>query len=90
MCFLSLICALLVSVPTHAQDSPSFEIGPVWKKINGEWNYDKDDKTSHQILLHITTTKHKKQSKDLLIKELVKLPFVIYLPQGHKVATPLK
>jgi len=80
---------MLLGAPSWAQEQPDFHIEPVWEKIDGEWNFNKDKKPSHHILLHVTTTKHNKANKNLLIKELVKLPFVIYLPQTRKGATPL-
>ena len=87
--YVSLVCAVFLGGSAFAQEKPGFHIEPVWEKIDGEWNFSKDKKVSHQILLHVTTTKHDKLNKNLLIKELVKLPFVIYLPQNQKGATPL-
>ncbi len=87
--YVSLVCAVILGGTAFAQENPGFHIEPVWEKIDGEWNFNKNKKVSHQILLHVTTVKHDKLNKNLLIKELVKLPFVIYLPENPKGATPL-
>jgi hypothetical protein len=86
---LPLVWVAMIAATAVAQESPNFPIEPVWEKINGQWNFNKNNKNSHQILLHITTTIHNNKNKNLLIKELVKLPFIVYLPQTPKGATPL-
>ena len=90
MWFLPLILILFTSQLVKAQESPSIPAMPVWEKINGQWSFNKNNKSSHQILLHITTTKYDNKNKNLLIKELVKLPFIIYSPEIQKGTTPLE
>ena len=52
---------------------------PSWEKIDGEWNFNHSSKSERQILVHITSSRINTQNKNLLIKDLVKLPFVMIL-----------
>ena len=62
---------------------------PVWEMVDGEWKFKESNTIEKEILIHITSSRKNIQNKNLLIKELVKLPFVIYLPENPKGATPL-
>ena len=55
---------------------------PVWEKIDGQWKFNQSNTKDRQILIHITSSKPNKENKKLLIKELVKLPFVVFINQG--------
>jgi hypothetical protein len=52
---------------------------PSWEKIDGEWNFNHSSKSERQILVHITSSRINTQNKNLLIKDLVKLPFVMII-----------
>jgi len=84
-----LVAFLLFSTTAQAANTQPFPLEPVWEKIDGEWNFNKIDKSTRHVLIHITTTKQNKQNKNLLIKELVKLPFVVFIPQQKRGALPL-
>lgn len=61
---------------------------PVWEKVGGQWKFNHSGKTEKQILIHITSSTQNTQSENLLIKELVKLPFVVILREKDQEITP--
>tara|TARA_R110000744_G_scaffold13677_10_gene39616 strand:+ start:5290 stop:5586 length:297 start_codon:yes stop_codon:yes gene_type:complete len=54
---------------------------PVWEKVGGQWRFNHSGKAEKQILIHITSSTQNTHSKKLLIKELVKLPFIVILQE---------
>ena len=81
-----LFSALILSVISFgrvASASPDagvlVPLEPAWEKIDGQWNFKNSSKSERQILVHITSSRINTQNKNLLIKDLVKLPFVMIL-----------
>tara|TARA_R100001015_G_C4560599_1_gene120526 strand:- start:495 stop:749 length:255 start_codon:yes stop_codon:yes gene_type:complete len=54
----------------------------VWKKIEGKWSYVGEVKEKPQILFWIEK-KTKSNSKNIITKEIKKMPFVVLTPQGE-------
>ena len=54
----------------------------VWKKIEGKWSYVGEVKEKPQILFWIEK-KTKTDSKNIIIKEIKKMPFVVLTPKGE-------
>jgi hypothetical protein len=52
---------------------------PAWEKAGGQWKFNQSSITDRQILIHITSSKLNTTNKKLLIKDLVKLPFVVFV-----------
>ncbi len=79
----STIILSVVSFGSVASASPDagvlVPLEPAWEKIDGQWNFKNSSKSERQILVHITSSRINTQSKNLLIKDLVKLPFVMIL-----------
>lgn len=73
----------VVSFGSVASASPDagvlVPLEPAWEKIDGQWNFNNSSKSERQILVHITSSRINTQSKNLLIKDLVKLPFVMII-----------
>tara|TARA_R110002110_G_scaffold241543_2_gene457867 strand:- start:1702 stop:1998 length:297 start_codon:yes stop_codon:yes gene_type:complete len=73
----------IISFSTAALASPVagevVPLEPAWEKIDGQWNFNNSNKSERQILVHITSYRINTQSKNLLIKDLVKLPFVMII-----------
>ena len=55
----------------------------VWKKIEGKWSYVGEVKEKPQILFWIEK-KTKSNSKNIITKDMVKLPFVLIIEQNKK------
>ena len=53
----------------------------VWKKIEGKWSYVGEVKEKPQILFWIEK-KTKSKSKNIVTKEIKKMPFIILTPKG--------
>ncbi len=53
----------------------------VWKKIEGKWSYVGEVKEKPQILVWVEK-KTKTKSKNIIIKEIKKMPFVVLTPKG--------
>jgi len=77
-----LLAVFLFMSTAQAQTSQPFSLAPLWEKINGEWNFNKTDESSRRTLLYITTIPKNKENKNLHIKDLVKLPFIVFVPKS--------
>ena len=65
-----------------AISSPNMDFPKVWDKIDGQWSYIGKVKETPQVLFWLEK-KTKTQSKNLLINEIKKMPFIIYRPKGE-------
>ena len=65
-----------------ALSSPNMDFPKVWEKIDGQWSYVGKVKEKPQVLFWLEK-KTKTQSKNLLINEIKKMPFIIYRPKGE-------
>ena len=54
----------------------------VWKKIEGKWSYVGEVKEKPQILFWIEKKK-KTISKNIVTKEIKKMPFIVLTPKGE-------
>ena len=54
----------------------------VWKKIEGKWSYVGHVKEKPQILVWIEK-KTKSNSKNIVNKEIKKMPFIVLTPKGE-------
>ena len=54
----------------------------VWKKIEGKWSYVGEVKEKPQILFWIEK-KTKTVSKNIVTKEIKKMPFIVLTPKGE-------
>ena len=54
----------------------------VWKKIEGKWSYVGEVKEKPQILFWIEK-KTKTDSKNIVTKEIKKMPFIVLTPKGE-------
>jgi len=63
--------------------APKAELPQVWEKINGQWSYVGKVQETNQILFWIEK-KPKTTNKNLLINEIKKMPFIIYMPKGEQ------
>ena len=54
----------------------------VWKKIEGKWSYVGEVKEKPQILFWIEK-KTKTHSKNIVTKEIKKMPFIVLTPKGE-------
>ena len=77
--FSNLIMAGVIAISTPNMDFPK-----VWDKIDGQWSYVGKVKEKPQVLFWLEK-KTKTQSKNLLINEIRKMPFIIYRPKGELV-----
>ena len=77
--FSNLIMAGIIVLSTPSMDFPK-----VWDKIDGQWSYVGKVKEKPQVLFWLEK-KTKTQSKNLLINEIRKMPFIIYRPKGETV-----
>ena len=64
--------------------TPNIDFPKVWEKIDGQWSYVGKVKEKPQILFWLEK-KTKTQSKNLLINEIRKMPFIIYRAKGETV-----
>ena len=65
-----------------ALSSPNMDFPKVWEKIDGQWSYVGKVKEKPQVLFWLEK-KTKTQSKNLLINEIKKMPFIIYRTKGE-------
>ena len=72
----------LIVAGVMAISSPNIDFPKVWEKINGQWAYIGKVKETPQVLFWLEK-KTKTQSKNLLINEIKKMPFIIYRPKGE-------
>ena len=54
----------------------------IWKKIEGKWSYVGEIKEKPQILFWIEK-KTKSNSKNIVTKEIKKMPFIVLTPKGE-------
>ncbi len=75
----------LVFVSSTAHSTPAVSaLKPVWEKINGEWKFKKDNKESYESLVYVITTTKNNSMKNILTKDMVKLPFVLIIEEDKK------
>ena len=72
----------LIMAGVIAISSPNMDFPKVWEKIDGQWSYVGKVKENPQVLFCLEK-KTKTQSKNLLINEIRKMPFIIYRPKGE-------
>ena len=78
-----ILAALVLFTKNVDANESQTAIKPVWEKINGEWKFNNETKNSYQSLVYVITTTKNNSTKNILTKEMVKLPFVLIL-DGHK------
>ena len=79
------VLAALVLSPSTAISTPkASNMEPVWEKINGEWKFNETTKLKHESLVYVTTTTDNKLNKNIITKDMVKLPFVLIIEQNKK------
>ena len=79
------VLAALVLFPSSAISSPKVSnLEPVWEKINGEWKFNKTTNQKHESLVYVITTTDNKLNKNIITKDMVKLPFVLIIEQDKK------
>ena len=62
--------------------SQNLDFPDVWKKIEGKWSYVGEVKEKPQILFWIEK-KTKSNSKNIVTKEIKKMPFIVLTPKGE-------
>ncbi len=75
--FSSAILSGILMFSTQNTDFPD-----VWKKIEGKWSYVGKVKEKPQILFWIEK-KTKTNSKNIVNKEIKKMPFIVLTPKGE-------
>ena len=60
----------------------SVDFTEVWKKVEGKWSYVGEVKEKPQILFWIEK-KTKTNSKNIVTKEIKKMPFIVLTPKGE-------
>ena len=79
------VLAALVLFPSSAASNPKVSnLEPVWEKINGEWKFNKTTNQKHESLVYVITTTDNKLNKNIITKDMVKLPFVLIIEQDKK------
>ena len=72
----------LVFVSSTALSTPETStLKPVWEKINGEWKFRSEGKESYESLVYVITTTKNNSMKNILTKDMVKLPFVLIIEE---------
>tara|TARA_R110000796_G_scaffold86654_5_gene187396 strand:+ start:1166 stop:1420 length:255 start_codon:yes stop_codon:yes gene_type:complete len=66
-----------------ALSAPTVQLPTVWEKIDGRWAYVGKVQETKQILSWIEKNP-KTPTKNLLINEIKKMPFIIFIPEGEK------
>jgi len=81
---------LFLSSNSNATENESkiIPLEPVWEMVDGEWKFKESSAIEKEILIHITSSKKNIQNKNLLIKELVKLPFVVIVEKNNLEVMP--
>tara|TARA_Y100000004_G_scaffold174435_1_gene213164 strand:- start:107 stop:427 length:321 start_codon:yes stop_codon:yes gene_type:complete len=75
--FSSTILSGLLMISGQNVDFPE-----IWKKIEGKWSYVGEIKEKPQILFWIEK-KTKSNSKNIITKEIKKMPFIVLTPKGE-------
>ena len=70
-----------VSSATENQ-SKIIPLEPVWEMVDGEWKFKESKIIQKEIIIDITSSKKDIEHKNLLLKELVKLPFVVIVEKN--------
>ena len=79
------VLAALVLFPSTAASNPkASNMEPIWEKINGEWKFNETTKQKHESLVYVITTTDNKLNKNIITKDMVKLPFVLIIEQDKK------
>ena len=89
--FSTIIISILFLGSVVAADNPEGKmttLEPVWEKVDGQWKFNQSSSIDRQILIHITSSTINTRSKKLLIKDLVKLPFVIIVDKNDTEPQP--
>ena len=73
----SIVLSSLMMISSQNLDFPD-----VWKKIEGKWSYVGEVKEKPQILFWIEK-KTKTNSKNIVTKEIKKMPFIVLTPKGE-------
>jgi len=73
----SMILSGILMVAGQSVDFPE-----VWKKIEGKWSYVGEVKEKQQVLFWIEK-KTKSNSKNIITKDIKKMPFIVLNPQGE-------
>ena len=75
--FNSIILSGVLMISGQTTDFPD-----IWKKIEGKWSYVGEVKEKPQILFWIEK-KTKSNSKNIVTKEIKKMPFIVLNPKGE-------
>ena len=75
--FSSMMLSGLLMISSQTTDFPG-----IWKKIEGKWSYVGEVKEKPQVLFWIEK-KTKTLSKNIVIKEIKKMPFIVLTPKGE-------
>tara|TARA_B100001121_G_scaffold232387_1_gene205648 strand:- start:207 stop:461 length:255 start_codon:yes stop_codon:yes gene_type:complete len=75
--FNSIILSGALMIAGQTTDFPD-----IWKKIEGKWSYVGEVKEKPQILFWIEK-KTKSNSKNIVTKEIKKMPFIVLNPKGE-------
>ena len=79
------VLAALVLFPSTAISEPkTSNLQPIWEKINGEWKFNDIKRQKHQSLVYVITTTENNPNKNILTKEMVKLPFIQIIDENKK------
>tara|TARA_Y100000592_G_scaffold98328_1_gene171157 strand:+ start:50 stop:334 length:285 start_codon:yes stop_codon:yes gene_type:complete len=73
----SILLSGLLTILGQAVDFPD-----IWKKIEGKWSYVGEVKEKPQVLFWIEK-KTKTNSKNIVIKEIKRMPFIVLNPKGE-------
>ena len=75
--FSSVILSSIILMSSQGLDFPD-----VWKKIEGKWSYVGKVKEKPQVLFWIEKKK-KTDSKNIITKDIKKMPFIVLNPKGE-------
>ena len=70
------LAALVLSPPIASSNPIESTFEPVWEKIDGEWKFNNTNKQKHHNLVYVITSTKNNSIKNILTKDMVKLPFV--------------
>ena len=73
----SILLSGLLTILGQVVDFPD-----IWKKIEGKWSYVGEVKEKPQVLFWIEK-KTKTNSKNIVIKEIKRMPFIVLNPKGE-------
>ena len=84
VCLVTLLYVTVASCSGACATPKSSNMEPVWEKINGEWKFNETTKQKHESLVYVITTTDNKLNKNIITKDMVKLPFVLIIEQDKK------